>query len=571
MANLAGQFAIAMVGAALAFAAACGQGEVTPPFSREDLGASSADLPPLGEPSSGDIQLEMIMLTSPTPARAGQARHGGTLRVAWTGPVIRLDPVTTDYSTFASEYHAAAVGSHLFESLLRWDEDGAAQPSLAESWKVSPDGLSYSFELRRGVSFHDAAPLTARAVSLSLDRWKLTGSTQASIVRKFTPNNWLESPDDFTVVASLQQPMPSFIDLLSQPHLSPYVMTEEHAFRQARRPVRDLVGTGPYALAAWRSGESVTIERFRDHVPRTEPASGYAGGQAAWLDRITWVNVPDPDLQLAALLAGEVDVVDGADLTSYGRLLDDQTVRVLRGRPGGNRSVVYLSPASGVFADPLARRAASAAIDVDAAMGSMADEELWSLCPSVYFCGEPPYVRTGEEHYGGLGSESAADLLARSEYGGETVIVLGPSDHPWTAPLVPVVAGALRSAGFRVEEVSADYLTFGGLLRRSGNYTALIGWYGHWAGGSPLTDPTLRPSGRLAPELDSLIELRNRYAIEPDAELRTDLIGEINRLRLEMATAVLLGTFDHMLPVTRDLRGVGLFALPYYGNAWLDR
>lgn len=556
--------------AAFALAVACSQEAVTPPFGPEDFGADSGDLPPLKGPDRDGIQLEVIVFTSPTPAPPGEPRFGGSLRVAWTGPVIRLDPVTTGFDTFASEYHSAAVGSHLFESLFRWDEDGAAQPSLVERWSMSADGLQFSFDLRGDITFHDSSPMTAEDARLSLDRWKSTGSTQASLVRKFTPSSWLETPDETTLVASLQEPLPSFIDLLSQPYLTPYVMPRSHAFRQARRQVKDLVGTGPYAFAAWRPGESVTIERFRDYVARPGPSSGYTGEQTAWIERISWIDVNDPGLQIAALLAGDVDVVDGADLSAYGRLSDDPSIRVLRGLPG-NRSLVYLNPASSVFQKTQVRLAAQAAIDVAAAMGAMGDSEIWSLCPAVYWCGGPLDVRDGEDLYGGSGPGAAAELLAGSDYGGETVIVLGASDFAWTAPLVPVVADALRSAGFVVEPMATDYLTYGGLLRRSFNYTALIGWYGHWVGGSPLSDPTLSSTGRLVAEHEELIELRNRYALEPDAARRLEIVRDINRLRFELATSVLLGTFEHLLPATRDLMGVGLFALPYYANAWLER
>ena len=562
--------AAAAAAIAIALAACSGDAPTTTPFSPEDLGPSSTDLPELAGPERDAVRLEIIVYTSPTPARPGEPRYGGALRVAWTGPVVRLDPVTTNAWTAASEYHSAAVGSHLFESLLRWDEHGAARPSLIDSWSVSADGLSYTFRLRDGVTFHDASPVTSEDVRLSLDRWKATGSTQSAIVRKFAPSSWLQTPEADTLVATLQRPLPSFIDLLAAPHLSPYVMPRAQAFRQPRRTVRELVGTGPYAFTAWRPGESVEIDRFRDYSPRAEPASGYWGEQRAWIDRISWLNVPDPGLQVAGLLAGNVDVIDGADLSSIGSLGEDPAVRVLRARPG-MRSVAYLNPASPIFQDELARLAAQAAVDAEAAMEAMGDPELWALCPAVYWCGGELDVRDGSELYGGADLDRARGLLAGSPYAGETVVVMGAADSAWSGPLVGPVADGLEAAGFAVERLSTDYRTLGGLLQRSGNFQVLIGWYPHWSGGSPLTDPTLSTSSRLVIEDLDLVDLRNRYALEHDRAARLDIVREINRLRLERATAVLLGTFDHVIPVTADLRGMVLFALPHYANAWLER
>ena len=114
---------------------ACSGGEVTSPFTAASLGATSDDLPPLSGPDVDRDDLEIIVFTSPTPALPGQPRFGGTLRVAWTGPVIRLDPVTTNFFTIASEYHSAAVGSHVFESLFRWNERGSSSTAF---WPRTP-------------------------------------------------------------------------------------------------------------------------------------------------------------------------------------------------------------------------------------------------------------------------------------------------------------------------------------------------------------------------------------------------------------------------------------------------
>ncbi len=561
--------AVIGVAAVVGLGTACSGGEIPPPFTEAALGATSDDLPPLDGPERDAANLEIIVFTSPAPSLPGQPRFGGTLRVAWTGPVIRLDPVTTSFFTIASEYHSAAIGSHIFESLFRWNEDGKTEPVLVEDWSISSDGLSYTLNLREGLKFHDASPLTSEDVRMSLDRWKSTGSTQAGIVRKFAASRWLQTPDESTIIATFQESLPSFIDLLGQPYLTPYVMPRGQALRQPRRTVNEIIGTGPYAEAGWKFGESVTVERYRDYAARPEPTSGYAGEQIAWIDKISWVEINDPALQVAALQAGTVDVIDGADLSAYGNLQDDPAINVLLGRPG-NRSVVYLNPAAAPFGDVRARLAAQAAIDVQTAMAGMGDPEMWATCAAVYWCDGPLDVRDGGELYGG-DLASAAGLLADSDYDGESVVVLGPADMGWTAPLVPAVADALRAAGFTVEEVSPGYQTFGGLIQSISNYSAIVGWYGHWGGGSPLTDPTISSSNRFVVEDDGLIELRNSYALETSESERLAIVRQINRLRYEHATTVLLGTFDHMLPTTNDLKGVGLFALPYYGNAWLER
>nr|MCU0561998.1 ABC transporter substrate-binding protein [Desulfobacterales bacterium] len=111
----------------------------------------------------------LLVLTAVAFTCAGSAlaapKPGGTLIFGRGGDSVGLDPAyETDGNSFM-------IGDNVFEALVAYkDESTALEPGLAESWTISPDGLTYTFKLRKGVKFHDGTPFNADAVVFSLGR-----------------------------------------------------------------------------------------------------------------------------------------------------------------------------------------------------------------------------------------------------------------------------------------------------------------------------------------------------------------------------------------------------------------
>ncbi|MBM3945545.1 MAG: hypothetical protein FJ317_08690 [SAR202 cluster bacterium] len=204
-------------------------------------------------------------------------------------------------------------------------------------------------------------------------------------------------------------------------------------------------------------------------------------------------------------------------------------------------------------------------------MSAVADTDLWSLCPAVYWCGTPLDVRDGEEFYDQGDVEKGRALLASSGYDGEVVVLISPNNVAWVAALGDELGNVMESIGLTVERPYADFLIFSGMLSRTELYDAFPVWYGYWNGGTPLNDQALSLGNRFVAHDDDLANLQEAYASETDTAKRLGIVRDISRRRLEEAGMILLGTFPHMLPVASGLKGVQLSALPYYGNAWLER
>lgn len=196
-----------------------------------------------------------------------------------------LDPMAIAMmSTFSITYS-------IYDNLVEEDENGEYQPSLAEDYTVSPDGLVYTFNLKKGVKFHDGTEMTADDVVFSINRTIEKGwaADMVSAIDK------VEASDDYTVVLTLKKAFGGMIGSLASPYFS--IMSraylEENGDEAAERKP---MGTGAYKFVEWVSGDHITVEANEE----------YFGGAPA-IKKVTFKPVTDKNTGLVTLQANEVD------------------------------------------------------------------------------------------------------------------------------------------------------------------------------------------------------------------------------------------------------------------------
>ncbi|HEY0421304.1 MAG TPA: ABC transporter substrate-binding protein, partial [Acetobacteraceae bacterium] len=116
-----------------------------------------------------------------------------------------LEPPHLDPTAGAAAAIREVTYANLYEGLTRIDENGEVQPALAESWTISPDGLTYRFKLREGVKFHDGAPFDCNVVRFAYERAAAPDSVNAQKAL-FEPIARTECPDAATAVVTLKRP-----------------------------------------------------------------------------------------------------------------------------------------------------------------------------------------------------------------------------------------------------------------------------------------------------------------------------------------------------------------------------
>ncbi|MGB7537202.1 MAG: ABC transporter substrate-binding protein [Anaerolineales bacterium] len=243
---------------------------------------------------------------SPAAPAAKELRYG-----------LTLAPTGIDPHVNASSELGIPLAS-VYDTLVFRDEGGSFVPGLAERWEVSPDGLQYTFFLRRDVRFHDGTAFDANAAKVNLDR-VLDPATKSQKARFMIDSvKTVTVVDDFTVRLDLSEPFAPLLDSLSQVYLgmaSPTALQKwgaDYQFHQS--------GTGPFRFVEYVAGDHLTLERNPDYA---WAPSVYRNKSAA-LDRIVFRFYADPATRAPALLSGEVDVMgevlpgDAGDLEKNG-------------------------------------------------------------------------------------------------------------------------------------------------------------------------------------------------------------------------------------------------------------
>lgn len=287
------------------------------------------------------------------PAPGGSAsgsKVGGTVTFA-----AITDPDTLDLHQTSNPV-ASTVFGWIYEPLLYQDLDNSYKGLLAESWSVSPDNRTITFKLRTGIAFTDGSPFGAEAVKFTFERLQRVGA-KSPIFETFKGATFT-APDATTFVLTLPTPYaPIFHDIATSYGgiLSPA------AVRAANDRIdRAAVGTGPYRLKEWQTGQQLTLERNTTyaHAPAL-----YANRGAPFIQELRYRVVPEPATQLAALDAGEIDVL-GLQAKDVAKYAADGRFAIFDSFVYG---LTYLGfdAARKPFDDPALRQALSHAVNKD--------------------------------------------------------------------------------------------------------------------------------------------------------------------------------------------------------------
>ena len=277
---------------------------------------------------------------SPATARAASAtapRGGGTLKMGRPTDVANFDPFYVVEDNFSME-------RTLYDSLARYDPHGRLIPQLAESWEPSKDGLSLRVTLRNGAVFHSGREVRASDVAFSVRhaQEKRAGSQLRVLYNLVTD---VETSDERTAVLRFRRPYPAMLDLLELT----YVLDEQVATDLKAKPA----GSGPFMVESWQPGNELVLKRNPHHWDAPRP----------YLDGVIQRAIPDAQSLVAALQAGDVDLIWNYPLPFYTQLKRDSRFRVDSGITGANYYDVTLNVTRAPLTNKLVRQAINHAID----------------------------------------------------------------------------------------------------------------------------------------------------------------------------------------------------------------
>jgi peptide/nickel transport system substrate-binding protein len=505
----------------------------------------------------------------PTPAISTGA-SAQTLKFVPQSNLANFDPI------WGTQYVVRNASALVWDTLYGVDENLQPQRQMVESEEVSSDGLTWTFKLRAGLTFHDGEPVLAKDAVASLLRWSARDS-MGLMIRGL--QNELTSVDDRTFRWVLQKPFPRMLLALAKTTTPcAFIMPARIAATDPSKQIGEYIGSGPmrFVREEWAPGVKAVFERFTAYVPRQEPRSWLAGGKQMLVDRIEWIVLPDPATAAAALQNGEVDWWENplSDLVPLLKTCRDVVVDIADplGRIGSFR-MNHLHPP---FNDVRARRAVLMAMSQEDYMRSAVgnDDTLWKPMPGFFTPGTPLYTEEGGEILKGPRDFDAAKrLLADSGYCGDPVTCLVAQDQPEVKAMGEVTADLLKRLGMNVDLAALDWGTVG--ARRAiktppgkGGWNMFHTYHGGDDCVSPASYIALRANGDRAwfgwpdiPEVET--EIANWFGAGTLDDQRP-VIRRLNRAALDNVVFAPTGFFLAYQAWRKNISGVAKGPLPFF-------
>ncbi|WP_424638871.1 ABC transporter substrate-binding protein [Embleya sp. AB8] len=286
---------------------------------------------------------------------AGPPKAGGTLTFATDKEPDCYDPHVSPADI------TAVVLRNVFDSLVSQEPDGTYRPWLATAWTLSPDGTTYTFELRTDVKFTDGTPFDADAVKANLDHIAAPGTKSQFAASLMGPYESTTVVDPRTVRVKLTRPFAPFLHAVATTYLG------MHSPRSLQVRAADLcaggpgtVGTGPFRFAAHVRGRQDEFVRNPDYAWAPQSA---AHPGPAHLDKLVIRYLPTGSVRVGALRSGQVDAIDNVPAQNVAAIEADRRLRTSTADLPGLGYTYFLNTERPPFDDRRARLAVRAAVD----------------------------------------------------------------------------------------------------------------------------------------------------------------------------------------------------------------
>ena len=485
-------------------------------------------------------------------AQDAEAKTGGTLRVGLTADPAELDPHKT---SLTAAWH---VLEHVYEGLVTTNAALEPVPALAETWEISEDGLTYTFNLRQGVTFHNGREFSAEDVKYSFERI-LDPETASPSISDLSSIETIEAVDPATVVITLKAPDSSFLAKLMGTSIAVVPQEEVEANGDLMQVA---VGTGPFQFVEYVPNSVVRLERYAEYWDEGQP----------YLDGLEMQIVPDNTSRTTALVTGTVDFIEYAPVQDLPIFEADETIKIA-GDQNTNIRYMAINVSREPFTDVRVRQAIAMVID----RGPIIDSAVFGagtatniLFPESYWAGFPSEIPEPD-------IEGAKQLLAEAGYpDGFKTSILSWAQYAFLSNAAIVIQEQLKQIGIEAElelQENAIYLE----NYFAGNFDLSV------TGTSAYVDPndvvlanfgtgeSNNGIGYSNPEMDELIA---EAMAETDQEARAEIYKRIQEINLEDVVWVNLfiaNQYEAMKEYVMGYEHIPTGSNSSFEEVWLDQ
>jgi len=478
--------------------------------------------------------------TSAPASTSGGKVKGGTVRVAMATEPDNLDP----YLSAATD--TGSMMDNVFDGLFEGGENSDLVPAVAESYKVSEDGLTYTFTLKKGVKFHDGSDLTSEDVYYSYA--KLAGlNGKKPLSSKFAAIEKIDAPDDHTVVVKLKEKDAAFLaaNIVA-------IVPKDYEGHSAKP-----VGAGPFKFNSYTPGQQLVLERND---------SFYDKEHAPALDRVEFKFMPDANASVLALKSGDIDMVPG--ISAQGALQLGSGFRIVSG-PQNMVQLLALNNSVEPLNNVKVRQAINHAIDKDVIIKTVAEGNGVKLGSNMSPAMKMYYKEGLDKRYE-PNAEQAKKLLKEAGYeSGIKLTITVPSNYKFHVDTAQVIAEQLKAVGIQATIKQIEWSSWLEDVYNNAKYEAtIVGLTGkldpHEVLGRYETTYSKNFFKFSNSEFDNLVG-KGRLEINPDK--RAELYKQAQSILTEQAAAVYIMDPNRSVAMKDSLQGYKMYPIQKYDFA----
>ena len=502
----------------------------------------------------------------------GVGAQAQTIKAVMHSDVKILDPIWT------TAYIQRNFGYMVWDTLFAFDEKFEVKPQMVDKWTVSDDKLTWTFTLRDGLEWSNGTPVTSEDCIASIKRWAARDSMGQKLIASVKS---LEAVDAKTFKMNMKEPYGLVLQSLGKPSSNvPFMMPKKTADTDPMQQIKveDVVGSGPFVFVAseWKPGEKIVFTKNAKYKPRSEPASGLAGGKVVKVDRVEWIAMPDVQTQVAALQNGEIDMIEAPSHDLLPLLGSDKNIKLFNGNPLGNQYVFRFNTLFKPFDNPKIRHAAMVAFNQeDFLKATIGDPQWYKVCKPVFVCGSPLASEDGMAGVLNGDAAKAKQLLQEAGYDGTPVVLMQSTDLQVLTNLAPVAKAQLERAGFKVDMQSMDWQTVVGRRAKkdppnAGGWNAfLTSWVA-----ADILNPVMAgffnascDKAMFGWPCDEKIEkMRDEFSKETDPAKQKQIAIDLQKYWVDNPTHINVGQWYAPMALRKNIDGILIAPVPVFWN-----
>lgn len=343
-----------------------------------------------------------------------------------------LEPTGLDPSTVSGAGTSYVLLYNVYETLVKLDEDNQLRPLLASEWTVSPDNLTYTFQIDPNAHFASGTPVTADAVVTSFERAMTDDSITSLVSGGFEPVESVEAQDDDTLVVTLDRVSHGWLYQMSGP--AGIVYDPDGLETLDTQPA----GSGPYLFDSWDTGSSITLATNPDYW-----------GTGPRVDGVVFRYYADANAMNTAMVSGQLDAISNLTIPDALQLFEDESrFKVTEGLTHGE-VVLGFNHENEALSVLEVRQAINHAINrkqLLATVWGSKGELIGSMVPTF----DPWFDGSLVDHYD-YDPEQARELLAEAGYASGLSLRLRIPTLPYGPSSARVITDQLAAVGITVQ------------------------------------------------------------------------------------------------------------------------